>query len=86
MVILVNFSPKMKNANTAVIKGIKLIVKTVLATVVEVIDKIKHTLEIPNTNPANHPYGPTFVICNRRILLYLINRYKKMAEEKAKDR
>jgi hypothetical protein len=56
-------------------------VKTLLATVVEVIDKIKHTLEKPNTIPAIHPKVPILWICENKVFLYLKNKNKKIAEE-----
>ena len=55
IVILLNFSPRKINARRAVRNGIRLIVKTVLATVVLVIDIMKQILDVARIKPANHP-------------------------------
>ena len=46
----------------AVIKGIRLIVKTVLATVVVVIDNMKNMLAEPKNKPAVNPRDPILVM------------------------
>ena len=58
IVILFRLSFKKNRARIAVIKGIKLIVKTVLATVVIVIERIKQILAVPKNIPASNPDGP----------------------------
>ena len=55
IVMLLNFSPRKINARRAVRNGIRLIVKTVLATVVLVIDIMKQILDVARIKPANHP-------------------------------
>ena len=55
IVILANFSLRIKKEKKAVRKGIRLIVKTVFATVVDVIDKMKHIFDKLNTTPPRSP-------------------------------
>ena len=55
IVILANFSLRIRKENKAVRKGIRLIVKTVFATVVDVIDKMKHIFDKLNTTPPRSP-------------------------------
>ena len=61
----------MKNANNAVIKGIKLIVNTTFATVVDIIDRIKQIFDKPNIRPASTPKAPHFFICVKILAPYL---------------
>ena len=55
IVIIANFSLRIKKEKKAVRKGIRLIVKTVFATVVDVIDKMKHMFDKLNTIPPRSP-------------------------------
>tara|TARA_E500000178_G_scaffold350084_1_gene408320 strand:+ start:1072 stop:1248 length:177 start_codon:yes stop_codon:yes gene_type:complete len=55
IVIHLSFSPRKINARRAVRNGIRLIVNTVLATVVVVIDNIKQILDVARIKPASHP-------------------------------
>ena len=52
---LANFSLRIKKEKKAVRKGIRFIVKTVFATVVDVIDKMKHIFDKLNTIPPRSP-------------------------------